>query len=69
LSNVGVPEFNKDSFEKMYQNDETLQNMLKYDPEGITIYSDDTEKLGSSRKKSKNTVSSMAKRAVDLTDL
>ena len=53
----------------MYQNDETLQNMLKYDPEGITIYSDDIEKLGSSRKKSKNTVSSMAKRAVDLTDL
>ena len=71
----GRQQFNYDVFKNAYDSDTRLQNIVKdFDQSKITLNSDESDDLKTSsdsdkKSKSKDTVSKMAKDAVDLSKL
>lgn len=69
MKRLGVPQFDYESFKQMYDDTPGIQDMVEFDPEGVTI-SDPTDADVSTGKQSQDDpVGDMAKRAVDLKDL
>ena len=66
MQNIGYPQFTKDSFIKLYKSNDDLKNLLKFDPNGVKVYTDASDKLSSNNQGDDNTVSKMAQRATDL---
>jgi len=65
----GVPQFDFNSFKQTYDNTPELQDLVKFGPDGVTIYAGSADKLPQSKQRdSDKEVEKMAKRATDLGD-
>jgi hypothetical protein len=71
MKNVGNPQFSYDVFKAAYDQDTRIQNLVKdFDGETIELKTSELDDVKiSSKEKNRDTVSKMAKRAVDLKDL
>jgi hypothetical protein len=71
MKNVGNPQFSYDVFKAAYDQDTRIQNLVKdFDRETIELKTSELDDVKiSSKEKNRDTVSKMAKRAVDLKDL
>lgn len=65
MKKAGVPQFDYNSFKAAYDENPQMQDLVKFDPQGVTINNSSMDQLPASRD-SKDSVSDMAKRAVDL---
>lgn len=63
---AGVPQFSYDSFKAVYDQTPGLQDMVKFDPDGVTVNADSMDKIPQAAPKEKNGVSQAAKRATDV---
>jgi hypothetical protein len=67
---AGVPQFNYESFKSLYDTVPQLKNLVKFDPEGITVNDDAMDQVSSpTADGNDNVVGDMAKRATDLKGL
>jgi hypothetical protein len=67
MQNTGSQQFNYDSFKAAYDSDPKIKAIIKdFDQNTITLKTSEMDDLTTSDPKSKNKVSQMAKRAVDL---
>jgi hypothetical protein len=67
MRNTGNQQFTYDSFKASYDADPKIQDIVKdFDQETITLKTSELDDINPSKTKSKNKVSQMAKRAVDL---
>jgi hypothetical protein len=67
MQNTGSQQFNYDSFKAAYDSDPKIKAIIKdFDQNTITLKTSEMDDLTTSKPKSKNKVSQMAKRAVDL---
>lgn len=69
MKKAGIPQFDYDSFKQSYDANIDLQNLVQFDPEGVTVGIDSMDKVDSPDAGSGDTVGNMAKRATDLSDL
>lgn len=70
MEKAGVPQFNYESFKSIYDSTEQLQKLVKFDPDGITVNDDSMDQVASPATDGPDTtVTDMAKRATDLSDL
>lgn len=64
MRKAGVPQFDFGTFKIAYDENPQLQDLVKFGPKGVTVYSDSTDKLPQSKKGSGGSeVEKMAKRA------
>jgi hypothetical protein len=64
MAKAGVPQFNFESFKVVYDNTPQLQELVKFGPNGVKIYSDNTDKLPNSKPGGgEDRVAAMASRA------
>ena len=68
MKGAGIPQFDYESFKTEYDSNPQLQDLVKFDPEGVTIEKGAMDKLSPSKPSADNTVSAMAKSATDLSD-
>jgi len=68
MKGAGVPQFEYETFKTEYDNNPQLQDLVKFDPEGVTINKDAQDKVSKPKASADNTVSAMAKSATDLSD-
>ena len=66
MKKAGVPQFDYKTFKQAYDSNPQLQELVKFDPKGVTINTDSMDQVPQSSRDDKSSVSSMAKRAVDL---
>jgi len=67
MQNSGNQQFSYDIFKAAYDADNKIQNIVKdFDQNSITLKTSDDNNIQPSRPQSKNKISQMAKRAVDL---
>lgn len=67
MQNAGNQQFSYDTFKAAYDSDPKLQDIVKnFDQNTITLKTSEVDDINPSKAKSKNKVSQMAKRAVDL---
>jgi len=69
MKKAGVPQFDYDSFKVSYDSSIDLQNLVQFDPDGVTVGIESKDKVDSPNPSKKDTVGDMAKRATDLSDL
>jgi len=69
MKKAGIPQFDYESFKAAYDANIELQNLVQFDPDGVTIGADSIDKMAKAGQSKKDTVGDMAKRATDLTDL
>ena len=65
MKKAGVPQFDYKSFKATYDANPQMQDLVKFDPQGVTINDGSMDQIPQSRD-SEDSVSDMAKRAVDL---
>ena len=70
MEKAGVPQFDFSSFKQVYDETPQLQDLVKFGPNGVKVYSDSTDKLPQSKQGNgdDDDVEKMAKRATDLGD-
>lgn len=67
MQNAGNQQFTYDSFKASYDADPKIQDIVKdFDQETITLKTSSLDDINPSKTRSKNKISQMAKRAVDL---
>ena len=67
MQNAGNQQFTYDSFKASYDSDPKIQDIVKdFDQETITLKTSSLDDINPSKTQSKNKISQMAKRAVDL---
>jgi hypothetical protein len=67
MQNTGNEQFNYDSFKAAYDSDPKIKSIVKdFDQNTITLKTSEMDDVNPGNPKSKNKVSQMAKRAVDL---
>ena len=69
MKKAGIPQFDYDSFKLSYDANIDLQNLVQFDPDGVTVGIDSMDKVDSPKQGGGDTVGTMAKRATDLSDL
>jgi hypothetical protein len=70
MEKAGIPQFNYESFKTIYDSTAQLQKLVKFDPDGITINDSAMDQVASPATDAPDTtVTDMAKRATDLSDL
>lgn len=69
MEKADVPQHDFESFKQVYDATPELQELVKFGPDGVTVYADSTDKLPQSKAdKGGDDVEKMAKRATDLGD-
>lgn len=67
MQNIGNQQFTYDSFKAAYDSDPKVKEIVKdFDQQRVTLKTSEIDDINPSRTKSKNKVSQMAKRAVDI---
>jgi hypothetical protein len=67
MQNVNNQQFNYDTFKFAYDNNPQIQDIIKnFDQNTITLKTSEVDDVTVNKPKSKNKISQMAKRAVDL---
>lgn len=67
MQNIGNQQFTYDSFKAAYDSDPKIKEIVKdFDQQRVTLKTSEIDDVNPSRTKSKNKVSQMAKRAVDI---
>lgn len=67
MQNIGNQQFTYDSFKAAYDSDPKVKEIVKdFDQQRVTLKTSEIDDVNPSRTKSKNKVSQMAKRAVDI---
>jgi len=67
MQNTGNQQFTYDSFKAAYDADPKVKEIVKdFDQEKVTLKTSELDDINPSRGQSKNKISQMAKRAVDL---
>lgn len=70
MRNIGNQQFDYDTFKMSFDSDNKIKSLVKdFDKETITLKTSEMDDLKLAKGKKKNTVSQMAKRAVDLKGL
>lgn len=69
MKKAGIPQFDYESFKQSYDANIDLQNLVQFDPDGVTVGIDSSDKVDSPEPDGGDTVGAMAKRATDLSDL
>jgi len=69
MKKAGIPQFDYDSFKQSYDSNIDLQNLVQFDPDGVTVGIDSMDKVDAPADKKGDSVGTMAKRATDLSDL
>ena len=70
MRNMGNQQFDYETFKAAYDSDNTIKSIVKdFDKETITLKTSEVDDLKTTKHKKKNTVSNMAKKAVDLKGL
>jgi hypothetical protein len=69
MQRLGVPQFDYETFKQMYDDTPGIQDIVEFDPEGVTISDPSDADVDTGTQSKADTVSKMAKRAVDLKDL
>jgi len=69
MRKAGVPQFDFSTFKATYDASPELQELVKFGPSGVKVYTDSTDKLPQSKQgNGEDDVEKMAKRATDLGD-
>jgi len=66
MKSAGVPQFDYETFKQAFDSNAQMQDLVKFDPQGVSIKDGSMDNLSQQKRKSKSSVSNMAKRAVDL---
>ena len=70
MRNIGNQQFDYETFKVAYDSDNKIKSIVKdFDKETITLKTSGVDNLKTTKHKKKNTVSNMAKKAVDLKGL
>lgn len=71
MINVGAPQFDYESLKNLHDNDERIKEIVKdFTDQTVTLKTSEVDDLEVKKKRrSKDTVKQMAKKAVDLKDL
>lgn len=70
MRNMGNQQFDYETFKAAYDSDNKIKSIVKdFDKETITLKTSEVDDLKTTKHKKKNTVSNMAKKAVDLKGL
>jgi hypothetical protein len=70
MRNIGNQQFDYETFKVAYDSDNKIKSIVKdFDKETITLKTSEVDNLKTTKHKKKNTVSNMAKKAVDLKGL
>jgi len=69
MKKAGVPQFDYKSFKATYDSSPQLQNLVEFSPKGIEIKDSEVDDIDHMNGKDGDSVSKMAKRAVDLSDI
>jgi hypothetical protein len=65
MKKAGVPQHDYDSFKQVYDSNPQLQDLVKFDNEGVTVYSNSTDKLPNKKRNPDKGTEKMAKRATN----
>ena len=66
MRSAGVPQFDYDTFKQAYDATPQMQDLVKFDPQGVSVNDGSMDQVPQGTRKSKSSVDKMAKRAVDL---